>query len=475
MKKLSLVAGIVALSMTAVASDAFDFGFSPEASAEANRAALQKAFDAGGTVRVTRSGDYAIGGTVFIGDNTSLVCDNGVRFVKTKINNKGFSHVILNKGALTKTWNQNIEITGLHIVVNGVDGWATPVYGLRGQLAFFYAKDVRINRFRCLDVGRNQYCIHACTFEDLIVDDVRISGKKDGVHLGRGKRFTIRNGVFSTGDDPVALNAHDYVSGNPELGWIEGGVVENCYDLYDPQTKAGYFCRILAGAWCDWREGMEVRQGDAVVSEGRVYRVKMPSDGKVYVSKTRPTHKVGEAELDGINWLMMQEGAIYNCGVRNVVFRDCYLYQPRTSFSVHYDDDNFSRSHYPGAKPPRQEGLVFENINVLHNRNVPFIGVATPLDSISVSNCSLRNLGTGFSFTAPKSLTGAEVGRTQIQISNCRFYQEKNWMLVWNGVKDKEIEVKASGNMWYHPAFKANAWSSGPLSVTSDLLGTFKR
>lgn len=48
-------------------------------------------------------------------------------------------------------------------------------------------------------------------------------------------------------------------------------------------------------------------------------------------------------------------------------------------------------------------------------------------------------------------------------------------MLVWNGVKDKEIEVKASGNMWYHPAFKANAWSSGPLSVTSDLLGTFKR
>lgn len=70
------------------------------------------------------------------------------------------------------------------------------VPGLHGQIAFFYIRDLRIQRFRCLDLAQLQYAIHVCTFEDIIVDDVIIQGDKDGVHLGRGKRFTIRNGVF---------------------------------------------------------------------------------------------------------------------------------------------------------------------------------------------------------------------------------------------------------------------------------------
>jgi hypothetical protein len=116
-----------------------------------------------------------------------------------------------------------------------------------------------------------QYGIHVCTFEDLLINDVIIKGDKDGVHLGRGKRFVITNGVFQTFDDAVALNAHDYSTGNPEVGWIENGVVEKCYDLNASNTT-GYFCRILAGAWIDWKAGMEVQQSDAVVSNGRIYR-----------------------------------------------------------------------------------------------------------------------------------------------------------------------------------------------------------
>jgi len=69
-----------------------------------------------------------------------------------------------------------------------------------------------------LDLSKAQYGIQVCTFEDLIIDDVVIKGMKDGVHLGRGKRFTIRNGVFQTFDDAIALNAHDYATGNPEVG-----------------------------------------------------------------------------------------------------------------------------------------------------------------------------------------------------------------------------------------------------------------
>ena len=90
---------------------------------------------------------------------------------------------------------------------------------------------MRIDRFRCFDLGKAQYGIQVCSFEDIVINDVIIKGDKDGVHLGTGKRFTISKGVFQTGDDAVALNAHDYSVGNPELGWIQDGLVENCHDM----------------------------------------------------------------------------------------------------------------------------------------------------------------------------------------------------------------------------------------------------
>ncbi len=210
--------------------NAADFGFSPDASGVENVKALQKATDQAGTIIVSIPGTYKIAGTVYIGDNTSLVFGNNV-FLK-KVDEKGvFDYVFLNKGALTKTYNEHITIDGLSIIVNEIEQRYTEIYGLRGQLSFFYIKDLRIERFRCYDLTPRQFCIHVCTFEDIIIDDVIIKGKKDGIHLGPGNRFTIRDCVFQTFDDAIALNAHDYATSNPELGWIENGVVENCYDL----------------------------------------------------------------------------------------------------------------------------------------------------------------------------------------------------------------------------------------------------
>ncbi len=273
-------------------TNAADFGFSPEATGVENTRALQRAVDGAGTIVVGRPGIYNVAGTVYLGGDTSLIFGNGV-FLKKVAEQGPFSHVLLNKGALTRTYDSHIAVEGLQIIVNGVDARTfKDVYGLHGQLAFFYVKDLRIDHFRCLDLGAAQYGIQVCTFEDLIIDDVIIKGRKDGVHLGRGKRFTIRNGVFQTFDNAVALNGHDYAVGNPELGWIEDGVVENCHDL-DAEKTTGYFCRILAGAWIDWKPGMEVQQSDTVVSNGRLYRVQAKPDGTIYKSLTRPTHASG--------------------------------------------------------------------------------------------------------------------------------------------------------------------------------------
>jgi hypothetical protein len=445
--------------------DAADFRFSPQASGADNTRALQKAVDQGGTIIVSIPGIYSISGTVFIGSHTSLIFGNGV-FLKKVVDQQPFSHVFLNKGALTKTFDENIRIEGLHIMVNGVDKTFDQVYGLRGQVAFFYVRDLHIEGFRCMDLTKMQFGIHICTFEDLIINNVIIKGNKDGVHLGRGKRFLISNGVFQTFDDAIALNAHDYATSNPELGWIENGVIENCHDL-DQENTTGYFCRILAGAWKDWYHGMEVQQSDAVVSEGRIYRVQMQPDGKVYISKTRPTHASGAVLLDGIIWGMVQEDLTYTAGVRNVVFRNIFLEKPRTAFSVHFDNDKYSRSYYPGSEVPRQENLTFDNIRVLHDEEKPFLSVNTPIDVLTISNSSFQN--NSILFHGNQAMKDYQ--KTRINMVGNVFHKKENWVLIANTVRQKEIHIKTSASMLMHDHVIVTAEQGpGKFIIDSDFL-----
>jgi hypothetical protein len=447
-------------------TDATAFGFSPAATGSANAIALQKAVDKTGTIVISQPGTYKLAGTVYIGSNTSLLFGNNV-FIK-KVDEKGvFTHVLLNKGALTKQYDEHISIEGLNIIVNGIDKPFSDVYGLRGQLAFFYAKDVKIARFRCEDITKMQFAIHVCTFEDLLIDDVIIKGEKDGVHLGRGKRFTIRNGVFKTFDDAIALNAHDYATGNPELGWIEDGVVENCYDL-NAENTTGYFCRILAGAWIDWKPGMEVQQSDAVVSNGRIYRVQAKPDGTIYKSLTQPTHTSGMQELDSIKWGMVQNDVTYTVGVRNVSFNNIFLYKPRTAFSVHFDNDRYSRSYYPGAQIPQQQNLKFNNINIFFEEKRDFLSIATPVDVISIYNSSLKD--NRINFYENKAMS--DYLKTSITITNCTFNHKSAMELLVNTVNQKKIVLTTSGNVQNDDNFSAKVITGNAnLKIESDLTG----
>lgn len=449
--------------------DAAYFGFSPEASGLQNSAALQKALDYAGTITISKPGTYKFAETVYIGSNTTLDFGNGV-FIQ-KVNEKGlFTHVLLNKGALTKTYDKNIVVKGLNIMVNGIDKPFSEVYGLRGQLAFFYAKDIRIERFRCNDLTKMQFGIHVCTFEDLIIDDVIIKGEKDGVHLGRGKRFTIKNGVFQTFDDAIALNAHDYATSNPELGWIENGVIENCHDL-NAENTTGYFCRILAGAWTDWKSEMEVQQSDAVVSNGKIYRVQAKPDGTKYISKTPPTHEKGSQIIDGINWGVVQNDITYTAGVRNVIFRNIFLEKPRIGLSIHFDNDKYSRSYYPNAPIPLQEQLSFDNIRVLHDKSIPFLLIATPVDLVTISNSSIRN--NNIKFVSNKAMT--DYLKTSINIYGCSFGYNGQLELINNSVSSKVIHLKTFGNIALYDGFIAKIQNSnGLITIDSDLKGLKK-
>lgn len=421
--------------------DAAKYGFSPKATGVKNMIALQKAVDKTGTIIVSEPGIYKIAGTIYVGSNTTVKFGNGVKL--EKVNEQGqFSHVIINKGASKRQYDESIEIDGLEIIVNNMDvRMFKEAYGLHGQLAFFYVKDLRINHFRCYDLGKAQYGIHICTFDNVIINDAVIYGQKDGIHFGRGKHFVVSNCTFKTFDDAIALNAHDYAVGNPEYGWIEDGVIEKCYDL-NAQPTTGYFCRILAGAWLDWKEGMEVQQSDIVVSENRLYRVQMQPDGKTFISKTRPTHTEGMQTLDGINWGVVQNDVLYNCGVRNVTFRDIFLYKPRTAFSVHFDIGKYSRSYYPGAIKPVQRNLSFDNIRVMYDTPSTFIHSNTPIDMMSITNSYLQNNSIVFNGAGIMD----DFGKTHITITNTVFNFTKDFSFIQIQVPGKKVDLQLVGN-----------------------------
>lgn len=83
------------------------FGFSPDADGTTNATALQTALDRGGSIFVAKPGEYRISRRVFIGSDTTLSFGVGVLLKKTD-EEQPFTHVIVNKGALTRSWDHDI-------------------------------------------------------------------------------------------------------------------------------------------------------------------------------------------------------------------------------------------------------------------------------------------------------------------------------------------------------------------------------
>lgn len=388
--------------------NAADYGFLPGRNGDENTIALQKAVLGGGTVVIGQPGTYDLAGTVLLDSYTTLEFGNGVFVRRVPTKNTGeCSYAFVNRGAYTRTYNTDITINGLYLICNGnhamgntsglpirEDGYENEgdhIKGLRGQISFFYCNNVVIRNLTCPDVVTPSYCVQISTFNNFIIENAYIEGEKDAVHLGRGTKFTIRDCRFRTFDDPIALNAFDYTSSNPQLGWIEDGVIENCYDL-DQDSTVGYFCRILGGCWKEWEPDMMVRHSDAVLHNGRIYRVEMPIDGKKYISHTPPAFERGWQELDGIRWYMCQDdGPMLNCGCRNIHFRDIFLQKKRDiAIAINYEDNDYAHSVYPGAVMPVQEDIVLESV-FFEAELDHLLRANTPVNSVKVINCVLRD------------------------------------------------------------------------------------
>ena len=397
--------------------DACAAGFSPDGDPEANSLILSKLLEENLFVRVSAPGIYPIGGAVVIGSGRTLDFAPGA-VLKRTVPPSGATYAIINRAAYAEDGSapdENITVTGLHLICGGVERCPIgknpmAITGLRGQLSFFRVRGLVIRGFETLDLPAQDFGIHICTFENVLIEDVHIEGRKDAVHFGRGTGFTVRHGLFRTFDDPIALNAHDYASSNPQLGPIENGLIEDCTDLDDTDTT-GFFCRILAGSWCRWQSGMTIRNSDTVVTERGLYRAVMAADGKEFVSLTEPTHTCGTKTMDGINWAFVQKDVCFDCGCRNIIFRNIRIEKNRpTAFSIHFDDDAYSHSVYPGSVPPVQENIIISGVRVTGNVPV-FLSTKTPLRNCLIEDCELNGGKLRFS-SIPSVLQYPEAGIT---------------------------------------------------------------
>jgi hypothetical protein len=353
--------------------DASEFGFSPTADAARNVAALQKALDGGKkTVTVTQPGEYRLDARVYIDDETRLLFGPGVVLKKTG----RYDFVLVNRGALTRTWNHDIAIDGLTISVNGVDQIPSkedPLFGLRGHLTLYFARDVKVTHFKCLDVRKSQFCLHFCQFEGLLLDGFEIRGDKDGVHLGAGRNFVVRNGVCATYDDAVALNAQDYPTSQPMQGDITDGVVEYVTDLHKQKT-GGNSVRLLAGAWPDWRTGMTLKNGDTVRHGRNVYRVLVKAPAKQLVSTEPPLHSQGLwTDAAGLTFYHSQSDGAVSATVSNVVFRHLDFQEDRYSFKAAWDFTPVNRAVHPDTPKERIPKIVVSIQDVTASGAKPFI------------------------------------------------------------------------------------------------------
>ncbi len=313
--------------------DAADYGFLPAAAASHNVAALQRAVKGGKkTLTVSKPGQYLLDGRIYLDDDTTIIFGRGVVLKKTG----DYDFVFINRGALTKTWNENITLDGLNLSVNQVESIPAAgqdLFGLRGQVSMFYIRNFTLSRFTCLDCGEAQFAVHVCRFSNLAIDTFEVRGRKDGVHIGRGEKFVIRNGICETFDDAIALNAEDYPSAQPEQGDIKDGIVENIYDV-KKQATIGDFYRLLTGAWVDWHDGVALQNGDTVVHGANVYRVIAPRGTTEYRSHEPPVRSRGAwKDGAGLTFVYNQNDNTHRASITNVLLENIHCFTPAMLFS----------------------------------------------------------------------------------------------------------------------------------------------
>ena len=443
---LAAALSVPSISSAADVVDANAYGFLPDAEPSANAAAFQKALDGGmRKVVVSRPGVYGLDRTVFIDSDTEIEFASGVTLQKRA----KYSNMLVNRGAYNFTSNANIAVRGLRLSINGfqmIPPRSSPAKNLRGQLAFYHVRNVRVYDFKCLDLGNWQYCVHFVGFEDVLVDGFEIRGLKDGVHFNAGRGFTVRNGILCTCDDGLAVNAGDWPDCAPEMGSLVDGLFENITFLpTGPEhvKKPGELARIDASSWPDWHPGIRLQRNDTVRVGRRVYAVSpMPFSTNEIVSLACPTHTNGVWQSpEGINFLYLQDNGVNRCDARNIVFRNIVNKHPKGILLTWETGNAWCRAIHPEISP-----ADYPVIDVTVENLVSSVPGRPALFGTAHANVILKNVvsaGPLVAFSQRRGTHGPYAGmRGRIVCEDCAFDGAERADFVVRGDCTVDIEVK---------------------------------
>lgn len=401
--------------------NANEYGFLPGRDGEENARALQAAVDGGGEITVEVPGVYALSEPILIGDDTTLRFLEGVVIRREKSKSGRTGNAFLNRDAFARKQNRNISIYGLHLECDGVES-ARTLPGWRAQVGFMFVENLTLRDITITGLSEKDYGIQLAFFKNVLMEDLFITGNKDGVHLGPGSDFVIRRGRFCTFDDPIALNAYDYSSSAPFIGNIENGLIEDCYDL-DAESTTGYFCRMPSGMWVDWYEGVRVAHSSTVVSEGYIYRVVMQPDGTYYESKDRPCHGLGAKTYpDGIQWVGIQAGEEKSCACKNITFRRIHLQKKRVNaIACEWFVGKWARSYMKGGVAEPHSSIVLEDIYVENEVTRLFFSNA-PIADLTLRGTDLRKtalLLCGYQRYEDEEFVGLDYPTCELRLEGC--------------------------------------------------------
>ena len=137
--------------------------------------------------------------------------------------------------------------------------------------------------------------------------------------------------------------------------------------------------------------------------------------------------------------MIQDENVCYNCGCRNIHFKNIKLCKHRPiAFSFHFDNDNYSHSYYPYADAPVQENITIENVE-MENDVDWLIWSTTPVTGIKLINVELKNAAIRF---GNRGVPGIVYPPVEISMAGTRF-EGKNFISAGEG-RRAEVSISDS-------------------------------
>ncbi len=363
------------------AINALYYGFDPANSATDNYNALQMALNGGNKIiEVTKPGTYQFNHFFRIYSNTELRFGEGV--ILSKVSGDSSWNSFINYGAWKHTVDSNIVITGLHIKTNGL-ALSAPLgdslYAVRGELAFFNAKNITIRDYRVLDLGTVHWGVFFGTGKNFIIENFEIRGDKDGIMIQDWEGGIIRDGVISTLDDRISLRGGDYPGVTPRQGITKDILIESVSEEIYSSAYSGFFFRDISSAWVSWYSGMQVAKGYTVENGGNVYRVIAPTT--LTASTVAPTGRSRYFTTgDGISWKFDSDDGIKEAYTTNIIFRNCVVRNHNIAFnSYSYDNPGVHTPVSPDTLAPKAKDnwMTVENLVDEWDGDYPLFRVKT--------------------------------------------------------------------------------------------------